>query len=951
MALLVYLAVESRRGPVSRDRLLGLFWPESEEARARNTLSQALHHLRQALGAEVLESHGASAVSVRPETLWCDATAFLDALERGEVELALDLYRGEFCSNVFASGTPEVELWLEAQRTRIRRQALEAARRTAVGLADRDDLAGAAQAARRALALEPDDEGDVRSLLSLIDRAGDSAGALHAYQQYARRLAATLETEPSPETRRLAEAIRHRAKTPPAVESPGPQARAPESPQTEPDPAEAPAPASLSLTSASPPPPHPPPPRRPQRSAAITAAALSVLALVGAVTVVGRDHGGTTRSRRTLAVVPFTLRAGSRLAYLHDGMVDLLSAKLGDVPGVQVIDPRTVIAATAALVHDSASDAAVGAQVARRVGADWYISGAVIDVGGRLQLDGALHDPSRGPEPLVTASVVGDTAALFELVDQLTGRMLADMLIGRDTALTRLAAVTTHSLPALKAFLEGERSLRAGQEAQAAAAFRTAVDLDSGFALAQYRLALSATWVPVPDARDPTAVAALAARHADRLTPLGRDLVKAYGAYRDMRTEEAERGYRDVTAAHPDNVEAWLMLGETRFHYNPWLGRSPMEAWPAFERVLTLDPGNLHAMIHLARLAAAEGRSADLDALTRRYAAGSPDATRMLEMRALQVFAGDHPAERAAVTAAARDADDFVLTSLLQAALVYAQNLDAARELAPVFLQSVTLPQARLVGRRMITMAGLAGGQWDRDRLARWVGSEVDGDWLLESEALVASDPFFPMARSRVTALRDSVLARRPYPDLPKLPGIDLGPLMQSYLVGLLSVRLGDTAAVNRALAALHATHDTDRATPAGQLAHALRAEIARSRGDSRGALAELERFPVELSEVGPRRLASWGVRERFLRAELLHALGRDQESLPWYNSLQSSYDLGFMAAAHLRQAQVHQRLGQAEAARFHYDRFLSLWRDCDPEFRPLVARARAARASLMAGG
>ena len=97
VALLLYLAVEGSRGPVARDRLLALFWPESNETRARNALSQALHHLRQALGPGVVASQGVHTVGVDGERLWCDATVFSGALERGEHELALDLYRGDFC--------------------------------------------------------------------------------------------------------------------------------------------------------------------------------------------------------------------------------------------------------------------------------------------------------------------------------------------------------------------------------------------------------------------------------------------------------------------------------------------------------------------------------------------------------------------------------------------------------------------------------------------------------------------------------------------------------------------------------------------------------------------------------------------------------------------------------------------------------------------------------------
>lgn len=45
LALLSYIAVE---GPVSRDNLLGMFWPEKPEERARHSLSQARSPLRPA---------------------------------------------------------------------------------------------------------------------------------------------------------------------------------------------------------------------------------------------------------------------------------------------------------------------------------------------------------------------------------------------------------------------------------------------------------------------------------------------------------------------------------------------------------------------------------------------------------------------------------------------------------------------------------------------------------------------------------------------------------------------------------------------------------------------------------------------------------------------------------------------------------------------------------------
>ena len=109
-------------------------------------------------------------------------------------------------------------------------------------------------------------------------------------------------------------------------------------------------------------------------------------------------------------------------------------------------------------------------------------------------------------------------------------------------------------------------------------------------------------------------------------------------------------------------------------------------------------------------------------------------------------------------------------------------------------------------------------------------------------------------------------------------------------------------------------------------------------------ALAELDRFTFALQID---RLAHVGVRERFARAELLVSLGRDVDALPLYESFMTVYDLPFAAVSRLRQAQIHERAGRRERAGFCYRRFLALWRDADPEFRPMVDSARQALARL----
>ncbi|UCF21026.1 MAG: hypothetical protein JSU87_06455 [Gemmatimonadota bacterium] len=52
-----------------------------------------------------------------------------------------------------------------------------------------------------------------------------------------------------------------------------------------------------------------------------------------------------------------------------------------------------------------------------------------------------------------------------------------------------------------------------------------------------------------------------------------------------------------------------------------------------------------------------------------------------------------------------------------------------------------------------------------------------------------------------------------------------------------------------------------------------------------------------------------------------------------------------------LQRAAVYERLGETDKAVAHYERFVELMRDCDPEFRPLLERAEERLAALSGAG
>jgi len=231
VALLAYLA--ANRDFVRRDTLLGLFWHESDEEHARHALRQSLYTLRRSLGPRALTSRGDEELGIDCDHLQCDVAVFESAVRDKQAEAALELYKGNFLEGFFLSDAPEFEKWLDGRRTTLRNQAAEAAWTMAQRTEDAGERTEAAAWARRAADYSPDDESSVQRLVGLLDRVGDRAAALRAYEAFAWRLENELGLQPSPETQTVISKIRARQEAAPrssegkASEAPAEASRAP----------------------------------------------------------------------------------------------------------------------------------------------------------------------------------------------------------------------------------------------------------------------------------------------------------------------------------------------------------------------------------------------------------------------------------------------------------------------------------------------------------------------------------------------------------------------------------------------------------------------------------------------------------------------------------------------------------------------------------------------------
>lgn len=184
---------------VPREQLATLLWPEHGTEAARRNLRKVLFRLRQNPQLPVVEEQ-AGRLRWAVDT---DLRAFDAALERGDREAALALWRGEPWQGLGAEGLGALGDWLAFERTRLRARWRAAALQACDAATHQDDLPGAARHAQALLDADALDEEALRALLRALYAQRRTHEATAAYALFARSLAATLGLEPSAETRAL----------------------------------------------------------------------------------------------------------------------------------------------------------------------------------------------------------------------------------------------------------------------------------------------------------------------------------------------------------------------------------------------------------------------------------------------------------------------------------------------------------------------------------------------------------------------------------------------------------------------------------------------------------------------------------------------------------------------------------------------------------------------------
>jgi len=565
LAILAVLAAEGDRR-VSRERLTGLFWPDTDEERARHSLRQALYTLRHEIGRDVVRSD--VALSLDASAITSDVASFRAALARGDRPAAANLVRGPFLQGFYLPAAPSFQRWVEDERARLQTLATAAISALATEAMATNDLDVAIARWRQLTELDPLNGRFALGLLHALAARGDRAQALDFARRHAVLVRRELDTEPDEEIQRLEASLR--SGTPPAA-MPGsppsgePGARASEHPSPAAgQPAETPVPS-------------PTPPARPTRRLTylVTLGTIGIVALaIAAIDWRSTDAARVSGTAPTLAVGLIRDDAADS-GRIGSVLTDLLSTNLASVPGLQVIANSRILE----LVPRGQDTSAIAyAEAARRAGATELLEGRLLErAGAGFSIEMRRVDLRKG---ILKAAYRTSAATQFRLVDSVTA------LVARSLELDGPAApgadVTTRSATAYRLFQEGVRAYYRFDYDIARQMMRAALEDDSTFAMAAYYDAL------LTDSPASSAPSDRALRLAERASDRERLLITVdLSSYR-MGSPHALTMAETLATRYPNDSRALVAVARARQLAGDWAGTIG-----ALQRAVTIDSAAL----------------------------------------------------------------------------------------------------------------------------------------------------------------------------------------------------------------------------------------------------------------------------------------------------------------------------------------------------------------------
>jgi len=622
---------------------------------------------------------------------------------------------------------------------------------------------------------------------------------------------------------------------------------------------------------------------------------------------------GALQPRERLLLADFQNRTRDTL--VGSLITEAMRIDLAQSPVINLMPPAGVVEVLARMQRPSSSrlDAALAREVALREGIKAVVTGEVASVGPQYVLSAQLVSAHTGEVLTARRETARDSTELIRTIDRLS-RKLRER-VGESLKAIRaeppLEHLTTSSLEALQLYSRAERAREIDGDFEGAVALLDdAIALDSGFAMAYRRLGAALGEVGPPERINAALTKAYQLR--DRLPERERYHARAsYYLGVTHETEKAAAIYRALLAIYPDDITA---LHNLAFAYEG-LGQGARSE-ELHLREIALDSSNFSGFGDLIETQVILGKWREAEATL---------------ARGLRLFPNHGRAQYLAILMAAAHHD-------YAAAEAYASAMKERQAESPFHttIANAQLKDIALVRGRLAETEGYL--RQDLEASVR-----AGNPYLGTAFSLAGLDLEFRNRPARASATVRAALARYPLDSFK--------PRERPYLALAGFYARSGKPKLARALLAEH-ERVRDRALEDGD------AEAGRH-----GFLGELAIAENRLTDAAAEFRAQTATRGAWCALCGIPDLGRVYDrmnqpdsaiviyerylSTPWIHRLE--IDAVWLPRIYQRLGELYEQRGDRAKAMDYYGRFVDLWKDCDPELRPAVARARAALKRLSA--
>jgi tetratricopeptide (TPR) repeat protein len=334
--------------------------------------------------------------------------------------------------------------------------------------------------------------------------------------------------------------------------------------------------------------------------------------------------GGSEQVINSLAVLNFdNIQEPSDPNRLGQILQELIIADLSEIPNLKVFSSQRLFDIQKQLGSDNRTsiDPSLATGIAQEAGAKTMLTGNVIQTSNKLILTSQLVNTSDG-SIIKSHQVEGDD--IYSMVDELTAQIQHDMQLPvreGEPVDVAVADKTSSSVNAFQYYFIGIDYFNDSHFKEAIVEFNNAIEIDSTFSSAYYKLALAQWWSQseLDNETIENAQKSLSKILNGSWYTTTKEKLLAQGALEltKQNFSEAEVTYQQLIDFISDEKEAWYGLGEAYFH-----GSKDLEkASNAFERGVELDPEFTIAYRHIF----------DLYSLRYEYDSGIIRATQLIE--------------------------------------------------------------------------------------------------------------------------------------------------------------------------------------------------------------------------------------------------------------------------------------------------------------------------------